>query len=221
MYAGSIHMTTGHIPKDRSTPTAPGAVIHRTFNMSGNLLDHREDSLVARAQIIFGKGKSTGTKNPWLESDLLFILVLVNDLLHPASDMGQVTLITGREQEQHPEPVQRLPALGIEVESALGLDPVGHVTHDLVGLFALERPRLAVRTELRDLDDDLLCLRILGCLDHKPDLAVGSLSISDDLCKLDARVDILEDLPVNALDLLSFLKLACPEPGRGARRLCR
>ena len=87
--------------------------------------------------------------------------------------------------------------------------PVSHAADDLVGLRAIQRPGLAVGAEYRDLHHDLLRYG-LGCiLDHQRDLAVSRLGLGDDVAELDARINLLELLPIDRLDDLAGLEFAC------------
>ena len=85
-----------------------------------------------------------------------------------------------------------------------------NAANDLVRLRAVERPGLAVGPKHRNLHRDRLGLALDGELEQ----AIGCLRRGEDSAQLDARVNVLELLPVDRLDDLPLLEF----PGRGGRR---
>jgi hypothetical protein len=85
---------------------------------------------------------------------------------------------------------------------------VGEAADDLIGFRAIERPGLAEGAEDGDLHGNGSRQVLDGELKH----AVGGLRFLKDLAELDARIDVLESLPVDRLDDLAFFQ---------PRSLCR
>ena len=172
--------------------SAPAAVVHVLPQILGHRLDLRQHAGIAGAQIVFADTRALVALLPVHVAHRLKIL-------HPAPHHREILLFPGGKQEQH-----RAPARLLVLRQHLG-----ELADDLVGLRAVERPGLAVAPHHRDGDDHLSL-----ALDLEADRAVAGFRLGDDVAEDLARVALLEDLAVEALDDLARLELAGLRGGR-------
>ena len=178
-----------------SPSSGPGIVVLRLGRVIDPLLDIREDFLVAGPQVTLGKRDAPVTNVPGIP--------VRRCIPRPVAHDRQVFLFPGREQEQHADAAKAFGCAGFG-------KVICNAANDLVRLRAVERPGLAVGPKHRNLHRD----RLGPALDGELEQAIGCLRRGEDSAQLDARVDVLELLPVDRLDDLALLEF----PGRGGRR---
>ena len=166
-------------------PPQPAAEVLRGHSIVHARLNVGENHRVSCAQIGFSQRNTAIADVPRITMRL--------HVPRPFAGHGQILRLAGGKQEQHADTGQSL--LGVRLRKI-----VGHLPHDLVGFWAVKRPRLTVRSKHGHLHRN-------GrghTSDGEFQQAISSFRLSEQLAELNARIDIGQLTAIDAINDLSL-----------------